>query len=67
MRLRYLGGGWIADVPARDLSEAEVEQHGADRLLASGLYAPDVDAQPVQAPAIEPDWESEEVEDDGRF
>lgn len=36
--LIYTGGGFIQGVPARDLSDEEVKQHGRARLLASGLY-----------------------------
>lgn len=38
--LRYVGNGFLAGIPARDLTDAEVEQYGgADELLATGLYA----------------------------
>jgi hypothetical protein len=37
-RLRYLGGGFIPKVPARDLTPDEAKQHGIERLVASGLY-----------------------------
>jgi hypothetical protein len=37
-RLRYLGGGFIPKVPARDLTPDEAKQHGIERLIASGLY-----------------------------
>ena len=36
--LIYTGGGFIQGVPARDLSEEEVEAYGRAILLASGLY-----------------------------
>ena len=36
--LIYIGGGFIHGVPARNLSDEEVKQHGKARLLASGLY-----------------------------
>lgn len=38
MKLKYLGGGYLPGVPARDLSAEEVESFGIDMLLASGLY-----------------------------
>lgn len=38
MSLKYVGGGFIAGVPARNLSEEEVRRYGRDKLLASGLY-----------------------------
>jgi hypothetical protein len=38
--LRYIGhGAWLPDIPARDLTDEEVEQHGGEKaLVASGLY-----------------------------
>lgn len=36
--LKYVGGGFIAGVPARDLTEAEAGGYGRQRLIASGLY-----------------------------
>lgn len=39
MKLKYVGGGFLPGVPARDLSAEEVELHGgAKALIASGLY-----------------------------
>ena len=43
--LRYTGGGtggFLPDVPARDLSSEEIQERGLDAaaLLASGLYEP---------------------------
>lgn len=39
MKLKYVGGGFLPGVPARDLSAEEVEEYGgAALLLASGLY-----------------------------
>ena len=41
IRLRYSGGGYggfIAGVPARDLSADEARRYDEKRLLASGLY-----------------------------
>lgn len=39
MALKYTGGGFLPGVPARDLSEDEVKEHGGERaLLKSGLY-----------------------------
>lgn len=38
--LIYVGnGGFIPNVPARDLTEAEVAKYGKAMLLRSGLYA----------------------------
>ena len=36
--LRYKGGGWLAGVPSRDLSEEEATKFGVARLISSGLY-----------------------------
>lgn len=42
MKLKYVGGGFLPGVPARDLSAEETEQHGgAQALIASGLYVED--------------------------
>lgn len=39
MKLKYVGGGFLAGVPARDLTDEEAEQFGgAKALVASGLY-----------------------------
>jgi hypothetical protein len=36
--MRYIGNASIIGIPARDLTEAEVEQFGEDFLLSTGLY-----------------------------
>lgn len=36
--LRYIGKGFIRDIPARDLTEAEAEKYGIEGLVRSGLY-----------------------------
>jgi hypothetical protein len=36
--LKYVGNGSLADIPARDLTDEEVEQFGEAFLLATGLY-----------------------------
>ena len=36
--LKYLGGGFIPGVPARDLSDQEAEKFGEEGLIKSGLY-----------------------------
>jgi len=38
--LKYIGNGaFIATVPARDLSDEEVKEHGGEeKLIATGLY-----------------------------
>ncbi len=38
IELIYLGNGFLPDIPARDLSAAEVRRYGRELLLASGLY-----------------------------
>lgn len=40
MMLEYIGrGAFIVGIPARDLTEDEIKQHGGEReLLATGLY-----------------------------
>ena len=37
-RVRYIGGGFLPNIPARDLSADEVKRYGLKRLLTSGLY-----------------------------
>jgi len=39
--MKYIGGGFLQGVPARDLTEEEVKQYGKSRLLQSGLYIED--------------------------
>lgn len=37
--LRYVGGGFLPGVPAKDLTAEQVEQYGGEKtLIASGLY-----------------------------
>lgn len=45
--MKWIGGPgqFLAGIPARDLTAAEVKQHDAERLVASGLY------EPADAPA----------------
>jgi hypothetical protein len=38
MMLIYQGGGAIIGVPARNLTDDEVKEHGRERLIESGLY-----------------------------
>ena len=40
-KLTYLGHGFIAGIPARDLEGDEIEKYGKERLLNSGLYRDD--------------------------
>ena len=56
MPLKYdcLHAHFIVGVPARDLTDEEVEQYGGkDTLLASGVYV-----EPVELPSISPDGET---------
>lgn len=39
--LKYIGGGYIKGVPARNLTDEEVKEFGKDRLIESGLYVED--------------------------
>lgn len=39
--LRYIGGGYLVGVPARNLTDEEIKEYGKDRLLKSGLYVED--------------------------
>lgn len=45
--LKYLGGGFIRGVPARNLTDDEVKKFGKARLLKSGLYK-EVKQKPAQ-------------------
>jgi hypothetical protein len=45
--LKYLGGGFIRGVPARNLTDDEVKKYGKARLLKSGLYK-EVKHKPAQ-------------------
>lgn len=38
MGLKYMGGGFLPGVPARDLTDDEVKQYDEKALLNSGLY-----------------------------
>lgn len=35
---KYVGNGWLHDVPARDLSDEEAKKYGIKQLIDSGLY-----------------------------
>lgn len=64
----YKGKGFLAKVPARDLSEEEVKAYGQKALLDSGLYAEPEPPKPkriyrkVEDDDTQPD-EAEESED----
>ncbi len=48
MKLKYIGNSFIPDIPARDLSDEEVERlGGAAALIATGLYAEDKEVKPA--------------------
>jgi hypothetical protein len=55
--LIYTGGGYggfLPDIPARDLNDEEVKAHGGEaKLLATGLYSKE-QAKPVPKPKAEP-------------
>jgi len=59
--LRYLGGGFIVGVPARDLTNEEAEQHGVNNLILSGLYLLE---EPARQPEMEETAEPETDEPD---
>ena len=35
---KYLGSGFVMGIPARDLTDEEVEKFGLKRIRATGLY-----------------------------
>jgi hypothetical protein len=45
--LKYNGNGFLAGIPARDLTDDEVKQFGEKELLATGLYSKE-EEKPVQ-------------------
>lgn len=46
MGLKWLGQAFIIGVPARDLTDAEVEEYGgAEYLTGTGLYEPSFEAK----------------------
>ncbi len=49
--LRYVGGGFFAGVPARDLTAEEADKFGRAMLLRSGLYVADQPEKGKPAPA----------------
>lgn len=61
--LEYIrNSGWVADIPARDLTDKEVRQYGGEkRLLATGCYQkPKPEAaveKAVEEPAKEQEWQ----------
>lgn len=56
--LRFIGAGWLAGIPARDLTRDEIQRRGLQvkDLLASGLWI----KEPIQSKHPE---ENEEVND----
>lgn len=51
MGMKYIGAGaFVPNIPARDLSDAEVLEHGKDVLLATGLYVEEGSANAADAP-----------------
>ena len=59
--LTYLGSGFIAGIPARDLDDMEAETFGANNLILSGLYA---QAQPETEEPAEPETDEPETEEE---
>ena len=58
--LKYIGdGSYVPGIPARDLSEGEVDQYTLEDLLATGLYE-EVKTAPVKKPASEATWQESE-------
>ena len=55
--MKYLRNGFMAGVPARDLSEDEVKKYGKKRLLESGLYEevrkPRIKKEEIEQPDIQ--------------
>jgi hypothetical protein len=49
--LKYIGGGFLRGVPARDLKDDEVARYGYSYLVRSGLYLPEKQ-EPVEEPDI---------------
>jgi hypothetical protein len=49
MAMKFLGGGFVPSYPARDLTDAEVEEFGKENLLATGLYEEVPDAATEEA------------------
>ena len=61
-KLKYLGGGFLPGVPARDLTRDEAVELGLDisMLLGSGLYELE---EPPKPKRIYPKKEDDEVKD----
>ena len=56
--LKYIGQGSLAEVPARDLTDEEVELYGGEKvLIGSGLYE--------RVKAQEPAVKLKKLEDEG--
>ena len=35
---KYVGSGFVAGIPARDLTDEEAEKIGIEKIMATGLY-----------------------------
>ncbi len=46
--LKYTGKGFLAGVPAKDLTDEQAKQYGVKRLLESGLYTKIKDKKTVK-------------------
>ena len=52
-KMKYVGPGQIPGVPAKDLSETDVEKYGGEGVLvASGLYETKPEPKPKKKPAV---------------
>jgi hypothetical protein len=56
--LRYRGGGFLPNVPARDLTADESASFDYVALLASGLYEPMDAPAATPAPDVQPESEA---------
>ena len=70
--LKYIGNGFIVDIPARDLAEEEVRRLALQRndpklkghLVASGLYQAKLERPKRADKALRPQSEDKEYEED---
>jgi hypothetical protein len=61
-KLKYLGGGFLPKIPARDLTAAEAKKYGLEKLIASGLYEEAYKPKPKKV--IEPELVEEKDKED---
>ena len=54
--LKYIGDSFYYGVPARDLTDEEVEKYGGEKFLLSlGIYAKELPTKPEKKPVKEAD------------